>query len=555
MHPTLDGERAGPQPEQVAGMKKIEERLRTYESAERERLGLEPGPMPQWTETAHNRFTPEQRPHTTILMAGLTRAHDEFVTATFRRYGYKSLRLDTPDIQALQVGKEFGSRGQCNPTYFTTGNLVKYLRHLVSQGETPREIIDNYLFITANGCGPCRFSTYLTEYRKALRDSGFDGFRVLLFSQTGGGMESTEEKGLDITLPMLVTGLKAVMCADIINLLGYRIRPYEVEPGTTDAAIERCKRIVIEALEQRRALLPAMWRVRRTLTAVRVDRTRIKPRVCLIGEIWAMTTEGDGNYRMQRFLEEEGAEVVIQPLIGWMITILWEYRFDTRMRQSLKGTDAFGAGLRDAKPRKGLFIAWLAEKLVRGHLYVFTRVAGLKRHGLPDMDKLAKLAHPYFDANQRGGEMFVEVGKVLENASKKKVNLTISVKPFGCMPSSGVSDGVQSLLTERHPQSLFLSLETTGDSAVNAYSRVQMQLFKARRQAEVQMEQALAHYDLSKEQAMTRLGKGGRYANSFHYPAQRAGSTGADLIHELGRRKWAGLRRPLLATKRALVGG
>ncbi len=37
-------------------MKKIEERLRTYESTERERLGLEPGPMPQWTETAHNRF-------------------------------------------------------------------------------------------------------------------------------------------------------------------------------------------------------------------------------------------------------------------------------------------------------------------------------------------------------------------------------------------------------------------------------------------------------------------------------------------------------------------
>ena len=32
-----------------------------------------------------------------------------------------------PDNSALKFGKEFGNRGQCNPTYFTVGNLVKYL--------------------------------------------------------------------------------------------------------------------------------------------------------------------------------------------------------------------------------------------------------------------------------------------------------------------------------------------------------------------------------------------------------------------------------------------
>ena len=32
-----------------------------------------------------------------------------------------------PDNEALRYGKEFGNRGQCNPTYFTVGNLVKYL--------------------------------------------------------------------------------------------------------------------------------------------------------------------------------------------------------------------------------------------------------------------------------------------------------------------------------------------------------------------------------------------------------------------------------------------
>jgi predicted nucleotide-binding protein (sugar kinase/HSP70/actin superfamily) len=42
-------------------------------------------------------------------------------------------------------------------------------------------------------CGPCRFGTYVTEYRKALRDAGFDGFRVMLFQQQGGLKQATGE--------------------------------------------------------------------------------------------------------------------------------------------------------------------------------------------------------------------------------------------------------------------------------------------------------------------------------------------------------------------------
>ena len=58
--------------------------------------------------------------------------------------------------------------------------------------------------------------------------------------------------------------------------------------------------------------------------------------------------------------------------------------------------------------------------------------------------------------------------------------MTLSVKPFGCMPSSGVSDGVQSIITEKYPEAIFCPIETNGDGAVNVYSRVQMMLFKAR---------------------------------------------------------------------------
>ena len=47
-----------------------------------------------------------------------------------------------------------------------------------------------------------------------------------------------------------------------------------------------------------------------------------------------MTTEGDGNYHLQRFLEEEGAEVAIQPL-GVDLETFHPSRRNPALRQQL----------------------------------------------------------------------------------------------------------------------------------------------------------------------------------------------------------------------------
>ena len=99
--------------------------------------------------------------------------------------------------------------------------------------------MQKYVFLTAGACGPCRFGMYATEYRKALRDAGFDGFRVMLFQQKGGLKQATgEEAGLDLNPAFFMGLLKAILAGDVINGMGYRLRPFEVEPGATDRAIE-----------------------------------------------------------------------------------------------------------------------------------------------------------------------------------------------------------------------------------------------------------------------------------------------------------------------------
>ena len=254
-------------------------------------------------------FKKSERSKITLLIGGLTLAQDYLIEGGLRGVGYNTVMLDVPTTEGFQTGKEFGNRGQCNPTYFTVGNLVQYLITLRDKhGMSSQDVVDKFVFLTAGACGPCRFGMYVTEYRKALRDAGFDGFRVMLFQQTGGLKQATgDEVGLELNPTFFWAIVKGMIAGDAINAIGYRMRPYEVVKGSTNAALEQCKKIIYKALEEKTNILYALWQCKPVLAAVAVDKTLAKPKVSIIGEFWAMTTEGDGNYQLQSFLEGEGA--------------------------------------------------------------------------------------------------------------------------------------------------------------------------------------------------------------------------------------------------------
>jgi predicted nucleotide-binding protein (sugar kinase/HSP70/actin superfamily) len=499
----------------------IDAELKQFELDQMAVLGLEPG-KEHWRDDNPTRFTEGQRAHTTILISGLTMAHDFYIQGALRGIGYKVQAIDCPDSAALQFGKEFGNRGQCNPTYFTVGNLVKYLTFLRDEKKIPvADIVSDYVFVTAGACGPCRFGTYVTEYRKALRDSGFEGFRVLLFQQQGGLKQATGEKqGLEMNPKFFIGLLKAIIIGDVTNALAYRIRPYEVEAGATDRAIEASKQAIHDAFENpgKKSLLWAMLQTRRNLMNVKVDRTVVKPKVSIIGEFWAMTTEGDGNYGLQRFLEQEGAECDIQSVTAWILFMIWEQRWDTKQRMVLRGEDTARKGLAGKSASKKLAMLWVAEKAVRGVFQTCANIMGLHDYHLPDMDSVAETAAPFYNNHLRGGEGHMEVGKLILNVSHKKATMTLSVKPFGCMPSSGVSDGVQSLVTERFPEAIYCPVETSGDGAVNVYSRVQMMLFKARLAAKEEYKKTLDAAGLTVDDLKRKLQTSWWKRSALYYP-------------------------------------
>src|SRR5579883_2447897 len=338
----------------------IEDTIRQRLAEERARLEAEAGlrrhEVHHFKRPQERPFTKDQRGHTTLLFGGLTWKHEKLVHGALEGLGYRAEAVPTPNVKAFQTGKEYGNNGQCNPTYFTVGNLVQYLQTLEEQGLTKQEIIDRYVFFTAGACGPCRFGMYEAEYRLALRNAGFDGFRVLLFQQSGGLSQSDAEAGLEMNLDFFLGILNALNIGDVVNDVAYQIRPFEVNPGETDRVLDECMDLLHEVMRRKRpwtlegklgALMKktslantaefmgkflnqlygdeytaALEEVRDRFNTIAVDRTRVKPIVKITGEFWAQTTEGDGNFNMFRFLEKEGAQVLVEPIGTWIMYML-----------------------------------------------------------------------------------------------------------------------------------------------------------------------------------------------------------------------------------------
>src|SRR5262249_22372890 len=219
---------------------------------------------------------------------------------------------------------------------------------------------------------------------------------------------------------------------------------------------------------------------------VEVDYTRPRPIVKVTGEFWAQTTEGDGNFRMFSFLEGEGAQVLVEPIATWINYILFCIIQAYRDSRGLAGNEKapqkwhlLGRLAHALRFRGKLFLFNVAGKIL-GREYERLRLAlGGTAHRLVNQLELQRLGNPYYNSRAEGGEGHMEVAKNIYYANHDLAHVVLSLKPFGCMPSTQ-SDGAQAAVVSHYPAMIYLPIETSGEGDINAYSRVQMALGEAK---------------------------------------------------------------------------
>jgi predicted nucleotide-binding protein (sugar kinase/HSP70/actin superfamily) len=516
-------------------------------------------------------FTAEQRNQVTILFGGFTWKHEDLIRAVFQGCGYRCEKLPVPDVPAFQTGKEFGNNGQCNPTYFTVGNLVQYLQFLEKEGLSRQQILDNYVFFTAGSCGPCRFGMYEAEYRFALKNAGFDGFRVLLFKDSDGIKAESGEPGLKFTVDFGFGMLNAMHLGDVINDLIYQIRPFEVTKGESDRIFREAVGGLCEDLENRRSYeieqvapnwakpkfksnkilrntvnvfgkwhenmwgkdyLGALKAAREKLNSIEVDRTKVKPVVKITGEFWAQLTEGDGNFHMFDFLEREGAQVLVEPIATWVAYLMYQAKAHAiakwpvnRPHENPQWYEAKKQFANYIGLRKKLWGIGAGQRMWNFFYHRTIKQMGGITHQLVSQKELADLAHPFYNQFARGGEGHLEVGKNVYYTVHKLCHMVLALKPFGCMPSSQ-SDGVQSAVINKFKDMIFLPIETSGEGEVNAHSRVQMALGEAKVKAKAEFEQCLKSTGKSLQEIHAYIEDHPELKRPFYHVPHREGVAG-----------------------------
>ncbi|HEX5424473.1 MAG TPA: hypothetical protein VFW94_13070 [Candidatus Acidoferrales bacterium] len=516
-------------------------------------------------------FTAEERSRVTILFGGFTWKHEDLIRAVFQGCGYKCEKLPVPDVPAFQIGKEYGNNGQCNPTYFTVGNLVQYLQHLEREGIPRQQILDNYVFFTAGSCGPCRFGMYEAEYRFALKNAGFDGFRVLLFKDSDGIKAASGEPGLKFTVDFGFGMLNALLMGDVINDLVYQIRPFELNKGETNKVFRETVDHLCDDLKNRDSFeieerapewakpkfksnkvlrntfnvfgkwhenmwgkdyLNALASARDAFNSIEVDRTKVKPVVKITGEFWAQTTEGDGNFHMFEFLEREGAQVMVEPIATWVAYLMYQAKAHVRAKWPATRPYRDPAWWEFKQQvanrwalRKKLMMIGVGEKMWYFFYHRAIKNLGGITHHLVSQPELAALAHPFYNQFARGGEGHLEVGKNVYYTVHKLCHMVLALKPFGCMPSSQ-SDGVQSAVINKFKDMIFLPIETSGEGEVNAHSRVQMALGEAKVKAKAEFETVLKSTGKSLEQIREYIAEHPELRRPFYKVPHREGVAG-----------------------------
>ena len=407
-------------------------------------------------------FTEEMKKTHTILAPNMLPMHFKMIGKVMSRSGYHLEVLETSGPRIAETGLKYEHNDTCYPAILVIGQFIDALQ----SGKYDPDKVALILFQTGGGC---RASNYIHLLRKALEKA--DLGHVPVISLSLAGLE--KHPGFQLTLPLLMRMMYAVLYGDLLMTLVNQCKPYELEKGAAQALADRWTDRLAEEMTtggkgNYRQVKANYRRILEAFGAIPMER-RDTVKVGIVGEIFVKYSPL-GNNNLEQFLVDEGAEAVIPGLLDFCLYCVYNNLLDNKLYGMQKGVQlAYKAAYR-----------YLLDKEK-------DLIDAIRAHGRFEPPTLfthtVELVQGTISMGVKMGEGWLLTAEMLELADKGVGNI-VCTQPFGCLPNHICGKGMMKPIKEKNPAVNIVAIDyDAGATKVNQENRLKLMLANARQKA------------------------------------------------------------------------
>lgn len=404
----------------------------------------------------HVEFTKEMKKTHKILVPMMLPIHFKFLQNILQKDGYQIEILRTEGQQIIDEGLKNVHNDTCYPALLVIGQMIDALK----SGQYDTDHVA--LAITQTG-GGCRASNYIHLLRKALVQAGFEHVPVISvnFSQL------EKNSGFRLTPKILLRLLYAFLYGDMLMWIKNQCKPYEIEPGSTDALVETWIETITDQFDSLNFLkLTKNYREILHDFAALPRENKAKIQVGIVGEIY-MKYAPLGNNELEEFLIHEGCEPVVSGVLDFGLYCLENSKIDYEYYNRNKHSHRF-VGWASA------YIQHLQQKAIHA----------INKQGVfraPDtFQEVIECSEGIINRGTKMGEGWLLTSEMVA-LIKSGVNNIVCCQPFGCLPNHIVAKGMTRKIKTKYPSANIVAVDYDPSATkVNQENRLKLMLSNAR---------------------------------------------------------------------------
>ena len=402
-------------------------------------------------------FTEEMRKEYTILCPQMSPLHFEILEAAFQASGYRFKVLDNDNKQSVNMGLKYVNNDACYPSLLVVGQIMDALH------SGAYDLNKVAVIMTQTG-GGCRATNYVGFIRRALEKSGMAHIPVISLNM--GGIETNP--GFRLSPDLLMRAVYGTVFGDIFMRCIYRMRPYEITPGSVEEVharwLTKCREFISAKRPRYKNFQKMCEEMIRDFDNIPVHEIA-KPKVGIVGEILVKFAPAANNHLVE-LLEAEGAEAVVPDLIDFLLYCFYNQIYKAEELGCSKKTALFcKAGIKAIETARGS-----ARKAFEKSLHFTPPVS---------IYEIADYAKDIVSLGNQTGEGWFLTGEMVE-LIHSGVNNIVCTQPFGCLPNHVVGKGVIKELRKLYPLSNIVAIDyDPGASEVNQLNRIKLMLSTA----------------------------------------------------------------------------